>query len=119
MAEVDTGRYPGSGGTSESPAGEPDPGGGTPEPEARQSRSGALLKLGTLALLLVGGYLVVRATPAGDYLSSEGIGEAIAWLRGNPWAPVTYPMMLSVNWYCNAILGVKASNSASNTKGTP
>ena len=58
--------------------------------EVRASRTGPLLKLGALAIILVAGYLVVRATPAGDYLSREGIGEAIAWLRGNPWSPVIF-----------------------------
>ena len=53
-------------------------------------RSRALLKLGALALLLVGGALAATLTPLGDYLSREGVGEAIAWLRGSRSAPLLY-----------------------------
>ncbi len=56
-------------------------------PADSRSRTGAWLRLGALALLIVGGYLAVKATPAGPYLTREGIGDAIDWLRGNPWAP--------------------------------
>ena len=58
--------------------------------EVEASRTGPLLKLGILVLILAGGYLVARATPAGDYLTREGVGEAIGWLRGNAWAPVIF-----------------------------
>ena len=37
-------------------------------------------------LLIVGGFFGVKATPAGPYLTLEGIGDGIEWLRGNPWA---------------------------------
>ena len=49
-----------------------------------------MLKLAALALLLVGGYLAARATPAGDHLTREGIGEAVSLLRGTPWAPAIF-----------------------------
>ena len=62
-------------------------GGGPAGRREPRGRAGALLKLGALALLVVGGYLIAKATPAGGYLTREGIGEGIAWLRGNPWAP--------------------------------
>ena len=58
--------------------------------EVNASRTGALLKLGALVLLIIGGYLVAKATPVGDYLTREGIGEGINWLRGNPWAPAIF-----------------------------
>ena len=59
--------------------------------EARVSgRAGAFLKLAVLALLVVGGYLAATRTPLGNYLSREGIGEAISLLRGNPWAPLIF-----------------------------
>ena len=52
--------------------------------------SGALLKLAALAALLVGGALVAAFTPLGDYLSRDGIGQAIEWLRVSRAAPVIY-----------------------------
>jgi len=52
--------------------------------------SGALLKLGALAVLLVGGALAAAFTPLGDFLSREGIGQAIEWLRGSRAAPMVY-----------------------------
>lgn len=59
--------------------------------EARASgRAGAFLKLAALALLLAGGYLAATRTPLENYLTREGIGEAIALLRGNPWAPLIF-----------------------------
>ena len=59
--------------------------------ESRPSgRAGAFLKLAVLALLLAGGYLAATRTPPGNYLTREGIGEAIALLRGNPWAPLIF-----------------------------
>ena len=76
MAEVEaTGADAGGNGAS-GPGGEPD----------SRGRTGAWLKLGAFALLLVGGYFGVRATPAGEYLTLEGIGDGIDWLRGNAWA---------------------------------
>jgi len=62
-------------------------GGPAAGPREPRGRAGALLKLGALVLLIVGGYLVARATPLGAYLTLEGVGEGIGWLRGNPWAP--------------------------------
>lgn len=53
-------------------------------------RSGALLKLGVLLLLVVGGALAATLTPLGEYLSRDGVGEAIAWLRGSRSAPLLY-----------------------------
>lgn len=52
--------------------------------------SGALLRLGVLAALVIGGALAASFTPLGDYLSREGVGQAIAWLRGSRWAPLLY-----------------------------
>jgi uncharacterized membrane protein YdjX (TVP38/TMEM64 family) len=51
---------------------------------------GALLKLAALATLLVGGALVAAFTPVGDYLSRDGIGIAIDWLRASKAAPLIY-----------------------------
>jgi uncharacterized membrane protein YdjX (TVP38/TMEM64 family) len=52
--------------------------------------TGALLKLGALAALLVVGALAVAFTPLGGYLSREGIGQAIEWLRASTAAPLIY-----------------------------
>ena len=52
--------------------------------------SGALLRLGLLAALLVGGALAASLTPLGDYLSRDGVGQAIQWLRASRWAPLLY-----------------------------
>lgn len=51
---------------------------------------GAILKLATLAALLVGGSLVAAFTPVGEYLSRDGIGIAIDWLRASRAAPLIY-----------------------------
>ena len=76
MAEIEAPRADAGGNGASGPAGEPDP----------RGRTGAWLKLGAFALLIVGGYFGVRATPAGEYLTLEGIGDGIDWLRGNAWA---------------------------------
>ena len=46
--------------------------------------------MAALAALLVGGFLAARLTPLGEHLSREGIGQAVEWLRGNPWAPAVF-----------------------------
>ena len=56
---------------------------GSAEPKGR---TGAWLKLGAFVLLIVGGFFGVKATPAGPYLTLEGVGDGIEWLRGNAWA---------------------------------
>ena len=52
--------------------------------------SGALMKLGVLAGLIVGGIVLASFTPLGQFLSREGIGVAIEWLRGSRAAPLIY-----------------------------
>lgn len=54
------------------------------------SRKGPLLRLAAVALILVGGFLIVRLTPAGEYLTREGVGAAVEELRGNRWAPAIF-----------------------------
>ena len=77
-----------------------DPGRRDPAPDAgtadsapagkRQGRAGPLVKLVVFVLLLAGGYLAATQTPLSTYLTREGIGEAMSWLRGHPWAPVIF-----------------------------
>ena len=57
---------------------------------AEVTGAGARLRLGVLALLLVGGVLLLRFTPAGELLSREGIFSVIAYLRSSSWAPVLF-----------------------------
>ena len=57
---------------------------------AEVTGAGARLRLGVLALLLVGGVLLLRLTPAGELLSREGIFSVIAYLRSSSWAPVLF-----------------------------
>lgn len=52
--------------------------------------SRALLKLTVLAGLVVGGAMAAALTPAGDFLSREGIGQGMEWLRGSSAAPLIY-----------------------------
>jgi uncharacterized membrane protein YdjX (TVP38/TMEM64 family) len=49
-----------------------------------------LLKLGLLAALIVGGALAAAFTPLGEYLSRDGVGQAIEWLRASRAAPLLY-----------------------------
>ena len=42
-----------------------------------------LVKLAVLAGLIAGGILLASFTPLGDFLSREGVGVAIEWLRGH------------------------------------
>ena len=58
--------------------------------EPAAGRGGAVLRLAAIVLILAGGFLVVRLTPAGEYLTREGVGAAIEHLRSNPWAPVIF-----------------------------
>ena len=57
---------------------------------AEVTGAGARLRLGVLALLLIGGVLLLRLTPAGELLSREGIFNVIAYLRSSSWAPVLF-----------------------------
>ena len=63
---------------------------GAPSSEPAAGRGGAVLRLAAIVLILAGGFLVVRLTPAGEYLTREGVGAAIEHLRSNPWAPVIF-----------------------------
>lgn len=89
MAEVEVARSAKTANATASPGADDSAG---PAAEAREPRggTGAWLKLGAFALLLVGGYFGVKATPAGPYFTLEGIGDGIDWLRGNPWAPAIF-----------------------------
>jgi uncharacterized membrane protein YdjX (TVP38/TMEM64 family) len=58
--------------------------------EVTESRRGALLRLAALVGLLVGGALLATLTPIGEYLSRDGIGQAVDWLRGSTAAPLIY-----------------------------
>lgn len=53
-------------------------------------RKGAFLKLALLVLILAGALAAFRLTPLGGYLTQDRIGEVIALLRDNPWAPVIF-----------------------------
>ena len=70
-------------------AGRAEPGPIAPASDA-PGRRRSLAKLAALAALLVGGFLAARLTPLGEHLSREGIGQAVEWLRGNPWAPAVF-----------------------------
>jgi len=59
-------------------------------------RGRALLKLSLLVALVAGGAAAAALTPVGDYLSREGIGEAITWLRGSSAAPLVYVIVYTV-----------------------
>ncbi|MEX0979493.1 MAG: VTT domain-containing protein [Gemmatimonadota bacterium] len=48
------------------------------------------LKLLALAALIMGGVALARFTPAGDYLTREGVGAGIETLRGSAWAPLVF-----------------------------
>lgn len=56
-------------------------------------RSGALLKLGVLLAILVGGVAIAKFSPLGQYLSRDGIGQAIEWIRASESAPVLYVLI--------------------------
>ena len=90
MAEVDATQPAENTSRPEASAGEGNSGGPAAEAQEPRGRAGALLKLGAFVLVIIGGYLIAKATPAGDYLTREGIGQGIDWLRGNPWAPVIF-----------------------------
>ncbi len=53
-------------------------------------RTGPLVKLGLLAVFLVGVFLIATQTPLSAYLTREGIFRFMDWLRGYPWAPVVF-----------------------------
>ncbi len=59
--------------------------------EVTESRAG--LRLGGLALLLIGGILLLRLTPAGDLFSREGALGVIDYLRSSSWAPVLFVIL--------------------------
>lgn len=59
-------------------------------PSGARGRRRALAKLAVLAGLLASGFLAARFTPLGEHLTRDGIGQAVEWLRGNPWAPVVF-----------------------------
>jgi uncharacterized membrane protein YdjX (TVP38/TMEM64 family) len=47
-------------------------------------------KLAALAAILLGGFLLVRATPAGELLTREGIARGVEILRASTWAPLVF-----------------------------
>lgn len=53
-------------------------------------RRDALLRLAGLACIVGAGALAATLTPLGDYLTRDGVGEAIEWLRSSRMAPVLY-----------------------------
>jgi len=53
-------------------------------------RKRGLLKVVTLLAVLVVGLLVLSFTPAGQFLSREGIGRGIEMLRASTWAPLVF-----------------------------
>ena len=59
-------------------------------------RTGPLMKLGLLAVFLIGVFLIARWTPLGAYLTREGILQFIDWLSGHPWAPVIFVALYAV-----------------------
>ncbi len=83
MAEIDETTLPGNAGAQEPEA---DTGNAAPDKQG-PGRTGSLLKLALLVAVLVGGYLLATQTPLSDYLTRDGIGDAMAWLSGHPWAP--------------------------------
>ena len=53
-------------------------------------RAGPLMKLGLLAVFLIGVFLIATRTPLSAYLTRDGIFQLLDWLRDNPWAPVVF-----------------------------
>lgn len=51
------------------------------------------MRLAALALLLIGGVLLLRLTPAGGLLSRQGALDVIEYLRASPWAPVLFVLL--------------------------
>ncbi len=64
--------------------------GGADQSDPRGDQRTAVLKLGLLLALIVGGLVAANATPLGEYFSREGIGQAIDWIRASDAAPVLY-----------------------------
>lgn len=62
--------------------------------EVTSSRAG--LRLGVLALLLIGGVLLLRLTPAGDLFSREGALGVIDYLRASSWAPLLFVFLYAL-----------------------
>ncbi len=63
---------------------------------AGMSRTHATIRLVFLVLLLVGGFLILRLTPAGDLLSRQGALDVIAYLRASTWAPILFVILYTV-----------------------
>ena len=53
-------------------------------------KTGALPRLAVLLALVTSAALATWLTPLGGYLSRDGVGEAIVWLRGSSSAPLAY-----------------------------
>ena len=53
-------------------------------------RAGPLMKLGLLAVFLIGVFLIATRTPLSAYLTREGIFQFLDWLRGYSLAPVVF-----------------------------
>jgi uncharacterized membrane protein YdjX (TVP38/TMEM64 family) len=68
---------------------------GAATPRARSLR-GPALKFGALLALLALGFLLIRFTPLGDFLTEERIREVLGRLRGLWWAPLAHVGLLVV-----------------------
>ncbi len=60
---------------------------------AGMSRAQAGTRLLVLGLLLLGGFLLLRLTPAGEILSRQGALDFVMYLRSSPWAPVLFVIL--------------------------
>lgn len=87
MTDAERGAGPPSPGGPRDPGPERSEEGGGP---SRAHRRRALLKLAALVALVGAVYAALHLTPAGAYLTRDGIADGIGWLRGAPWAPVVF-----------------------------
>lgn len=63
---------------------------------APRSLRGPAIRFGLLLLLLAAGFVLVRLTPLGDFLTAERLRETLAALRGLWWAPIAHVGLLIV-----------------------
>ena len=64
--------------------------GGSEAGAVATSRWGGALKLGAFVLIITGGFLAIKITPAGEFLSREGVMQGVELLRGSTWAPLLF-----------------------------
>jgi uncharacterized membrane protein YdjX (TVP38/TMEM64 family) len=67
-----------------------------PDVAGLSRRGRGLAKLAAFAVVIIGGILLARMTPAGEFLTRDGIIRGVELLRASTWAPLVFVPLYAV-----------------------